>query len=208
MTEKGKLVLGFGINDSGYPVNAHAVIDGKHKKVWTCPIYRAWKNMLARCYSAKTQARQPTYAGCSVAHEWRSFSAFREWMLGQQWEGNQLDKDILAQGGKVYSPGSCVFVSGDLNNFMNDRGSSRGEWPLGVNWDKARGKFQAKCCNPFTTKQEYLGLFTDPIEAHEAWRARKHEMACIYADQQTDPRIAAALRTRYATQKGKADGEV
>lgn len=56
----------------------------------------------------------------------------------------------------------------------------------------------ARCNNPFTLARECLGFFQDPDAAHEAWRARKHEHACVYADMQTDPRIAKALRARYA----------
>lgn len=119
-------------------------------------------------------------------------------MLAQDWEGKHLDKDILRPANKVYGPDACVFVPGQLNAFLNDRGAARGEYPIGVTWNRQRGKLLARCCNPFTRKLEHLGYFTDSAEAHEAWRARKHQHAIRYADMQTDSRIAAALRTRYA----------
>ncbi len=157
--------------------------------------------MLERCYSAKYHERKPTYNGCSVAKEWHSFSTFRAWMIKQEWNGNQLDKDLLIPGNKVYGPDTCVFVSGKLNTFMSDCGSARGEWPLGVCWDSTKGKLISQCSNPFTGKKEHLGYFTDPFEAHEAWRERKHEHACRYAGMQTDQRIASALITLYADKK-------
>lgn len=206
MRKKSALVRGVGVNDADFPVAINAVIDGIPKQVWICQFYLAWKDMLRRCYSARYHSIYPTYIGCTVAPEWHSFMAFREWMLTQDCEGKQLDKDILYQGNKVYSPHSCVFVSAQLNNFMLDRAAARGEWLIGVYWEKTNEKFRARCRNPITGYQESLGCFDDQHEAHEAWRAKKHEHACRYADMQTDPRIAAALRTRYV--KPETEGEI
>lgn len=204
MAKKGRLVQGVGVNDSGYPVYRTSVIGGKTKILWTCPFYRTWLDMINRCYNPRVHVRQPAYAGCSVDPAWHSFSDFRAWMAGQDWEGNQLDKDILIQGNKFYSPETCVFVSAQINSFFIDMRSVRGEWPAGVCWDSGAGKLTARCSNPFKGKHEYLGLFIHENDAHEAWRQRKHEHACRYAEQQTDPRIAQALRTRYAK---KPEGE-
>lgn len=197
MSRKVKLVYGVGVNDADYHVQIFQTVSGKRKLIWFCPFYRAWKDMLGRCYSPKLLARFPTYLGCSVVPEWLTFSVFRLWMIDQSWHGNQLDKDILKQGNKVYGPSTCVFVSSQLNNFMIDSGSSRGEWPIGVHWHKRVGKFAAQCKNPFSGETGYLGYFKNPYDAHEAWRKRKHELACMHAEMQTDPRIAEALRTRY-----------
>lgn len=198
MRNKTKLVCGIGVNDADYPVYISATIGGRRNILWACPIYRAWTGMLRRCYSSKLQAKQPTYIGCAVSPEWHSFSAFRGWALTQDWEGNQLDKDLLVPGNKIYSRGTCVFVPPTINNFMTDSGAIRGEWPIGVSWHKRDGVFVSNCSNPITGRLEHLGYFTCPDAAHEAWRARKHELACQYADMQTDTRIAQALRTRYA----------
>lgn len=185
-------------------MSLYGIYGGRKKQVWICPIYAEWKSMVDRCYSVKSHSGNPTYIGCTVDSGWHSFSSFREWMVAQPWRGNQIDKDILVQGNKVYGPDNCVFVSRNLNAFMNDRGAARGEWPIGVSWHKDSGKLASSCRNPFTRKGEYLGLFTCPDAAHEAWRSRKHQHACRYAEQQTDPRIAAALRTRYATPAGES----
>jgi hypothetical protein len=198
MRKKGGQVYGVGINDATYPVGIFEKVDGRRKQLWICPIYRAWKDMLKRCYSAKEHVEHPTYAKCSVAPDWLSLSAFRVWMLSQPWEGADLDKDLLSPGNKVYSSDTCIFVPRQLNVFLTDRGAARGEWPTGASRHKASGKFAAQCRNPFIGKNEHLGLFECPDAAHETWLARKHEHACSYADQQTVPRIAAALRTSYA----------
>lgn len=122
---------------------------------------------------------------------------FRAWMETQDWKGKHLDKDILFQGNKVYSANTCVFVDGVVNTFINDNAAARGEWPIGVHWFEQRQKFVSMCSNPFTKKLEHLGYFTCPQEAHQAWKARKHELACQLADLQADERVAEALRTRY-----------
>jgi len=192
MRKKNKLVYGVGVNDADYLVRPR--ISGK---MVTCPFYAAWHSMLKRCHCAKFQAKRPTYIGCSVVPEWLSFMAFRAWMIRRNWVGNDLDKDILVPGNKVYGPQTCVFISGGLNNFTIDRAADRGEWPIGIYWNKQKGKFLAQCNNPFTGKREYLGYFTCPDEAHEAWRKRKHELSLQLAAEQTDPRLAAALATRY-----------
>ncbi|HBN9495202.1 TPA: hypothetical protein L3876_006610 [Pseudomonas aeruginosa] len=197
MRRKAKMVLGVGRNDAAGSVFEYEIVGGRKRVKWACPAYRAWKNMLTRCYSQIELARHPTYIGCTVTPAWLSFSAFVSWMELQDHEGKQLDKDILSPGNKVYSPDTCVFVSSQMNKFLTDSSSSRGEWPAGVYLEGRSGRFKAQCNNPFTGVRENLGYFTCPIAAHEAWRARKHLHACTYADQQTDPRIAQALCSRY-----------
>jgi len=196
-----KLVCGVGINDADYAVQRKEtiVVNGKQKQrvVWVCPYYRVWKSMLNRCYSPKYQERQPTYKGCSVSEEWKYLSVFKAWMEVQDWEGMQLDKDLLFEGNKVYSDETCVFVTKAVNNFTIDSGASRGEWLIGVYWNKRAGKFMSQCGNPFTKKQEYFGLFTCEEEAHQTWLKRKLELAHLLAAEQTDARVAKALIERY-----------
>lgn len=195
-------VYGVGINDADYAVVKRETIgyvDGKQKQklVWACPYYRAWGNMLERCYSPKYQESKPTYKGCSVSEEWLTFSEFKSWMECQDFEGMQLDKDLLFEGNKVYSKETCVFVTRGVNLFTSDRGNDRGEWLIGVCWDKGSNKFLAQCSNPFTKKIEHLGLFAFEQEAHNAWVKRKLELAHQLASTQTDERVAKALIMRY-----------
>ena len=196
-----RLVCGVGINDADYAVAKYETIevDGKRKqkRVWYCPYFRVWKSMLERCYSIKYQERFLTYKGCSVSEEWLTFSRFKSWMEYQGWEGLQLDKDLLFEGNKVYSEETCVFVSREVNMFTVDRGNDRGEWLIGVYWNKRDGVFVSQCRNPFTRKSEHLGYFTSELEAHQAWLKRKLELAHLLAAEQTDERVAKALIKRY-----------
>lgn len=198
-----KLVYGVAINDADYVVKKNETVgyvNGKRKmkQSWACPYYQAWKSMLRRCYSAKLQEEYPTYSGCTVSDEWLTFSNFKTWMETQDWEGKQLDKDLLFEGNKVYSAETCIFVSGVVNGFATDSKASRGEWMIGVDWYKPAGKFRSKCSNPFTKKLEHLGYFATELQAHETWLKRKLELAHELSAIQTDPRVAKALIDRYS----------
>lgn len=197
MTGKRSLTYGVGINDADYVVQKNEKVDGKKKAVWRCPYYDRWISMLRRCYSAKFHVKQPTYKGCKVCDEWLYFSNFHKWMENQDWEGKQLDKDLLLEGNKIYSPDTCVFVSPRVNIFINDHGRARGKYLIGVSWDKRNKKFRADCCNPFTKKKEYLGLFDTELEAHNAWLERKQEHCIELCKEISDPRIVDALYRKF-----------
>jgi len=196
-----RLVFGVGINDADYFTQKFETIEVngkiKQKRVWICPYYQAWGSMLKRCYSAKYKDKNPTYKGCSVSEEWLLFSSFRAWMVTQDWQDKQLDKDLLFEGNKIYSDKTCVFVTKEVNLFTIDSGASRGEWLIGVYWNKEKGKFRSQCRNQFTKKQESLGYFNCELEAHQAWLKRKLELAHLLAEEQTDDRVAKALIERY-----------
>lgn len=199
-----KLQFGIGINDAGYVVCKTEVIlvNGvrKQKKLFKCPYFSRWYNMLMRCYSENYQKKNQTYVGCTVCNEWLVFSKFRAWMEGQDWEGKELDKDILVKGNKLYSPQTCVFVSPNVNKLLVDSGGKRGVYPIGVSFHKSEQAIRATCLDG-ARKQAHLGYFKTPEEAHEAWRKYKHALACKIADEQTDERVAEALRKRYSKEK-------
>ena len=154
--------------------------------------------MLKRAYCPKYHQKHPTYKDVTVCEEWYTFSNFRSWMIQQDWEGKELDKDLLIEGNKVYSPEACVFVDRMTNQFTVDGGATRGDYMLGVCWDYVNGKFRTQCRNPFTGKREHLGYFASEIEAHLAWKRRKHELSLQLAELQSDPRSTQALKIRYS----------
>tara|TARA_R110000824_G_scaffold297393_1_gene485595 strand:+ start:704 stop:1270 length:567 start_codon:yes stop_codon:yes gene_type:complete len=182
-----KLVFGVGINDADY--KTHPTIDGKQV---VCPFYRRWCDMLRRGYSEKFQERCPTYKGCSVAEEWLTFSNFRKWMVEQDWKGNDLDKDLLVEGNKTYSPETCVFICGELNKLLTDSAASRGELPIGVTENK--DKYEARVKK--NGIKVYLGTFKTPEEAHAAWKKAKAQIVLNSLDLTSDIRVKNALRSR------------
>ena len=202
--KKIKMVYGKGINDADYIVQIKEIIQkGKRNQrlVWICPYYIRWKDMLRRCYSEKYHTKQSTYIGCTVYDEWLYFSKFKAWMETQDWEGKQLDKDLLVKGNKVYSPAACVFISTEVNCFLLESTSSRGKYKIGVSWHKSHHKFSASCRDPFSSKGKHLGYFLTEEEAHQAWLTEKLEHAKRLAALQPDERVAKAIIYRYENYK-------
>ena len=198
-----KLTCGVGVNDLGYRVHVQEWVTkdgGKRirKSVFICKYYAAWRDMLTRCYSKKLLESYPTYIGTSVCSEWLSATAFKKWMDQQDWSGKCLDKDIIVPGNKLYSPDTCAFVLPTTNSFVTARDACRGDYPIGVNLYKRTGKYRAQCGNLSTGKNEHLGLFSTPEDAHEAWRKRKHEIAQLVAATESDMRVVEALKKRYS----------
>ena len=165
---KRDIVYGVGFNDSSY-CTSHK-IEGVLVK---CPARASWASMMQRCFDAKFHERYPTYSGVSVSDNWHKFSVFRKWWLIHHVDGYELDKDLIGDG-KSYSPESCIFVPQWLNKFTIGYDSARTEY---IKFKSGNGSFRARCSNPFSRRQEFLGHFDTPEAAHLAWRARKLELA-------------------------------
>jgi len=189
---KGKisLIYGVGLNDADYQV------DIRGEKRLRCPYFTTWSNMVKRCYNTKTLSSYPTYTDTTVCEEWLTFSRFKSWMETQNWEGRELDKDLLGDGSS-YSPETCVFVDRLTNCFMLDCGSRRGSYKIGVDLYKPSGRFRARCSNPFTNTTEHLGYYPSEEGANSAWRERKKQLAIILSALQEDERVAKRLIHMY-----------
>lgn len=159
-----------------------------------CPIYDRWKTMLRRCYSEKFIARNPTYTDCTVCDEWLTFSNFKQWMEAQDWKGKDLDKDLLVQGNKVYSPSTCMFVSHDINSLTTASKATRGAYPIGVSFHSRSKKYQVKL--RVGGKSSHIGHYNTPEEAHEAYKAAKEAHVHKIALEQPEPLRSALLRWR------------
>lgn len=131
-----------------------------------------------------------------MCDDWLYLSKFKSWMETQEWEGKQIDKDILSPGNKVYGPDVCVFVSREVNTFVTDSSKSRGTFPIGVYFEKDTGKYKSQCWS-VEGKRKNLGRFETPEEAHAAWLNFKLEQAHILSSRQDDARVAKALINRY-----------
>lgn len=176
-------VCGVGINDADYKVFVEGVM---------CPFYHKWKHMITRCYSG----RRKHYIGCTVCDEWLLFSNFKAWMNTQDWEGKDLDKDIIKQGNRVYSPDTCVFVTQQVNKLLTDSKSARGRYPIGVSKRKDKRVNQYQASIGIHSKQAHLGYFDTPEKAHQAWVKAKSELLKETAYKQSDFRVKEALLKR------------
>jgi len=147
------IIFGVGINDT------KGAIDG-------CPYFKIWYGMLKRCYHPPCWVRSPTYKGCEVHPDWWKFSKFKGWMKKQDWQGKQLDKDLLLQGNRVYSKDTCIFITHRINCFIKTNINPNKELPIGVTKTRSVG-YESNCCGI------YLGSFTDVEGAHLAWQKSK-----------------------------------
>ena len=200
-----KYVYGIGVNDVNYSVQLKTTIgrlNGKQqtKLIWICPFYSCWKGMLQRCYSDKYKSKWKTYVNCSVDERFHRLTTFKFWMEQQSWEGKHLDKDIIIPNNKLYSPETCAFVLPRTNTFICDRSNGRGNLPVGVT-KSSNSTYRSRCNDPFSNSEQWLGTFATKGEAHEAWRKRKHELAQLVAETESDPRVVEALKKRYSVEE-------
>lgn len=184
---KGKLVLGVGYNDADYEVYKKG-LDGKYV---LCPFYKTWKKMLERSFYERYHEVQPTYKDVKVCDEWLTFSVFKSWMEEQDWEGKQLDKDLLGDG-KLYSPDTCCFLTRKANNFMKTCPKQRAKYPIGVR-KTVSGRYRSTVSNSLVGKVVCLGTYNCPTKAHFAWRKAKQEISVKLAELETDERAKVAL---------------
>lgn len=191
--KKVSLVFGVGLYDLNEPTAK--IINGKRVDD---PYYRKWRDMLKRCYSDKYQDKSPTYVGCSVCEEWLTFSNFKEWMEKQKWEGKQLDKDIIKEGNKIYSPENCMFVEKYINVLFLDSASNRGDCPIGVSIDKrAKIKKYTAQIRKYG-KSHFLGYYATAEEASLVYQRAKFEYVKEIAQnlnpEDEDPRLIPSLK--------------
>ena len=173
-------VYGVGILGTKYP----STVNGALTKGYTL-----WCNMLKRCYSDVYKKKQPTYEGCRVSENFKSYEYFYDWcneQIGFGVDGWQLDKDLLVKGSKIYSEDSCVFIPSEINKVLTKRTALRGKYLIGVSWNNTNKAFVARV-NKNKGKPEHLGFFKTELEAFNAYKHAKEiyikELANKWKDQ-------------------------
>lgn len=199
-----KLSFGVGINDADYRVihsKSFGSVNGKRirKIVWQCPYFITWTSVMRRSFSEAYKRDNPSYKGVTCCEDWKIFSKFRAWMVTQNYEGLQLDKDILCSGSKLYSPETCAFVPHEVNTLLLDCNASRGEYPIGVcvKLDRKSPYYIAQV-RKNVNGSSHIGCYKTPELAHKAWQWEKaaviERVVCWYAKQDCfRPDIAEAL---------------
>ena len=152
----------------------------------TAESYIRWHDMIHRCYNAKVHERQPQYKGCTVCEEWINYSNFKVWYDQHKIHGMvlDLDKDILFKGNKVYSPETCCLVPHAINTLFLNGKKNRGDLPLGVHFDKSKGKFRAEMS--FMGEQIKLGWFDSAEVAFARYKEYKEDFIKNMAEQYKD----------------------
>ena len=186
-------VCGVGIVGTKYS----SKVDGVRTKE-----YGLWVRMLERCYSDSFKKKNPTYEGCEVSDNFKSYEYFYEWcnkQIGFSVDGNgnpfQLDKDLLIKGNKVYSESTCVFLPKEINSVLIKCTASRGVFLIGVSWSNTHKAFKAQVSKN-KGKSEHLGFFNTELEAFRAYKQAKESFIKEQANKfksQIDPRAYNAL---------------
>ena len=92
-----------------------------------------------------------------------------------------LDKDILIKGNKIYSPDTCIFVPQNINLLFVKCDSTRGEYPIGVSYNKSRKKFRSRC--RVNGKEVVIGYYDTTEEAFLAYKEFKEHYIKQIADE-------------------------
>lgn len=102
--------------------------------------YRVWSNLLLRTIDNPLKKYFPAYKNCELCEEWKEYANFKAWYdnpINGYINGYDLDKDILSNGRKLYSPDTCCFIPKHLNFLIRNKTKKDG-LPNGV-YKNSRG---------------------------------------------------------------------
>lgn len=140
-------------------------------------LYKVWKGIARRCYN-KNDSRYHDYGGRGIwmCDEWKNPLVFVEWALANGWKDG-LEIDRIDNNGN-YSPSNCHFVTSIVN--MNNRRQYKKKSTLPTGVYPQRNRFGAY------HRHKYLGCFSDPETAHQAFLKAKEayikELAVLSPD--------------------------
>lgn len=155
--------------------------------------YQLWYKMLTRCYGDDVKYR--SYSDCTVSDNFKNLSYFCNWCLKQTGfneKGFEFDKDLLSKNIKRYSEDTCVFIPKEINLFIASSKSVRGEFVIGVHFDRFSKKYKVartSWCNDtkgYNSEWEAFMVFKKAKEAHAKKLANKYK-------DRVDPRVYEAL---------------
>ena len=69
-----------------------------------------------------------------------------------------------------------MLVPQNINGLFTNRRLHRGDYPIGVDYLKKLDKFRASCMNPFTKKQEHIGVYGTAEDAFIAYKTYKENI--------------------------------
>lgn len=163
-------VYNIGLND----YNGKIFIDGRHIES-----YIIWRSILRRCYDPKSHEISPAYIGCEVCEDWKYFSKFKDWYDSNypQIDGIKfhLDKDLLGEDSKIYSPETCIFLPARINTFLTNKKENNSSGHTGVSWKKSTSKWIVQIRDFETSKLKYLGYFDNIDDASNTYKVARTE---------------------------------
>jgi len=128
--------------------------------------YKPWLGMMDRCYSKSYLKKFPTYIGCKVCNQWHDFQVFAKWYHENRVEGWHIDKDLLGEDLKLYSPETCCFLPSRLNSLIiRSRSGIKNKGIFFI-----RNRYQAQMSG------KYIGCFKTEQEATKAYGKKKKSL--------------------------------
>lgn len=185
-------------------VRGIGVYDLSERNQTKCPIYQKWVNMLLRVtmnekglICNRSESTITSYKDCKVCDEWLVYSNFKNWVLTQDYEGWDLDKDLIGDG-TLYSPNTCCFIPHKLNCLLVVQ--NKGDVGLaGV--QLSQNKYQV---TPYKDNKRIPNLvksFYCKYEAHKYWQTIKSQLILEASKEMYDGRylsnkIVQALQSK------------
>lgn len=159
-------IYGIAARGIKYPAKINGIIQKE---------YDTWIGMIRRCYDEKIKKKTPAYQDVICCKEWLLYENFYEWLHEQEnfekwYNGNRwaVDKDIILKGNKIYCPEFCCLTPHDVNTLFCKRDSDRGDYPLGVSFNKNTNKYIAKLSMKYDTGKrhsKHIGVYNMAEEA-------------------------------------------
>ena len=133
--------------------------------------YKAWINMLQRCY-VDMNGKYPAYYGIvKVCEEWLNFQNFAEWYESNYYdipnERLHIDKDIKSSGCKLYSPDTCILIPQSINEVIRDNYRKTIDSDLPVTIRRCNKGYRVKF------RRENLGEYNTVDECLEKYNEKK-----------------------------------
>lgn len=133
--------------------------------------YKAWINMLQRCYVDMKGKYAAYYGIVKVCEEWLNFQNFAEWYESNYYdipnERLHIDKDIKSSGCKLYSPDTCILIPQSINEVIrnNYRKTKDSDLPATIR----------RCNEGYTAtfKSENLGVYNTVDECLDIYNNKK-----------------------------------
>ena len=189
------------VNDYMYPnVEGVGILGVPKSEVCSKSLsYDRWKKMIVRCYSENYHSIRGSYKDCSVCDEWLNYSNFKSWFALNYKEGYDLDKDLLVQGNRVYSPETCCFIPPKLNSLIVEK--QRGTCGMGVSKRRKKNSSEYNGLYNISFAGKYIGRVSNQEQAENLYKEFKKLYFEEYADIAEESGIistiqAEALRNR------------
>ena len=126
-------------------------------------VYEIWKSLISRCYGELPGYK--AYSGiATICDEWLNFQNFAEWWTNEKYDCDgrlHLDKDILFDGNKEYSPDKCLLVPQKINMLFMDYRPNKDGLPHGIG-KAANGRYSSayrgKSLGVFNTLEKAIAV--------------------------------------------------